>query len=85
VSVNNLAASTTYNQFLLSDFIANNSLIDLNSVRYIELVLKSSSGGSVDIADIGLYEIPEPSALAGSIFALGLGVTFLRRKQENND
>jgi hypothetical protein len=85
VSVNNLAASTTHNQFLLSDFIANNSLINLNSVRYIELVLKSSAGGSVDIADIGLYEIPEPSALAGSIFALGLGVTFLRRRQENND
>lgn len=85
VSVNNLAASTTYNQFLLSDFIANNSLIDLNSVRYIELVLESSSGGSVAISDFGLYEIPEPSALAGSIFALGLGVTFLRRRQENND
>jgi hypothetical protein len=85
VPVNNLAASTTYNQFLLSDFIAKNPLINLNSVRYIELVLESSAGGSVDIADIGLYEIPEPSALAGSIFALGLGVTFLRRRQENND
>ena len=85
VSVNNLAASTTHDQFLLSDFIAYNSLIDLNSVRYIELVLESSSGGSVAISDFGLYEIPEPSALAGSIFALGLGVTFLRRRQENND
>jgi len=85
VPVNNLAASTTYNQFLLSDFIAKNPLINLNSVRYIELVLESSAGGSVAISDIGLYEIPEPSALAGSIFALGLGVTFLRRRQENND
>ena len=85
VSVNNLAASTTHNQFLLSDFIADNPLIDLNSVKYIELVLESSSGGAVAISDFGLYEIPEPSALAGSIFALGLGVTFLRRRQENND
>jgi hypothetical protein len=82
VSVNNLAASTTYNQFLLSDFVG----INLNSVKYIELVLEgSSAGAAVDIDSFGLYEIPEPSALAGSIFALGLGVTFLRRKQENND
>jgi len=85
VSVNNLAASTTYDQFLLSDFIADNPSINLNSVRYIELVLESSAGGSVAIDSFGLYEIPEPSALAGSIFALGLGVTFLRRRQENND
>jgi len=81
VSVNNLAASTTYNQFLLSEFAG----VNLNSVQYIELVLESSAGGSVAIDSFGLYEIPEPSALAGSIFALGLGVTFLRRRQENND
>ena len=81
VTVNGLSASTTYNQFLLSDF----SGIDFTQVRYIELVLGGSSGSGVDIDSFGLYEIPEPSALGGSIFALGLGVTFLRRKQENND
>lgn len=80
-SVNNLSASTTHTQFLLSDF----DTLDLTQVRYIELVLEGSSGAAVDIDSFGLYEIPEPSALGGSIFALGLGVTFLRRKQENND
>jgi hypothetical protein len=81
VSVNNLAASTTDTQFLLSDFAG----LNLTNVRYIELVLEGSSGVAVDIDSFGMYEIPEPSALAGSIFALGLGVTFLRRKQENKD
>jgi hypothetical protein len=81
VSVNNLAASTTDTQFLLSDFAG----LNLTNVRYIELVLEGSSGAAVDIDSFGMYEIPEPSALAGSIFALGLGVTFLRRKQENKD
>ena len=81
VRINDLVGSTTYNQFLLSDFVG----VNLNAVRYIELVLEGDSGAAADIDSFGLYEIPEPSALAGSIFALGLGVTFLRRKQENND
>ena len=81
VSINDLVASTTYNQFLLSDFVN----VNLSNVRYIQLVLDGSSAAAADIDSFGLYEIPEPSALAGSILALGLGVTFLRRKQENND
>jgi len=81
VSINDLVGSTTYNQFLLSDFVG----VNLNAVRYIQLVLDGDSAAAADIDSFGLYEIPEPSALAGSIFALGLGVTFLRRRQENND
>ena len=81
VSINDLVGSTTYNQFLLSDFVG----VNLNAVRYIELVLDGDSASAADIDSFRMYEIPEPSALAGSIFALGLGVTFLRRRQENND
>jgi hypothetical protein len=81
VTLNGLTGSTIYNQFLLSDF----SNINFAQVRYIELVLGGSDGSAVDIDSFGLYEVPEPSALAGSLFALGLGVTFLRRKQEDND
>ncbi|MEY3825733.1 MAG: hypothetical protein RLZZ148_545 [Cyanobacteriota bacterium] len=85
VSINDLVGSTTYNQFLLSDFASGMDAVNLRNVRYIELVLDGDSASAADIDSFRMYEIPEPSALAGSIFALGLGVTFLRRRQENND
>ena len=81
VTVNNVTGDTGPNQFLLSQFAG----VNLDSIRYIELVIDGSSGFTADIDSFTLYEIPEPSALVGSIFAVGVSISFLKRKHDDNE
>ena len=81
VTVNNVTGDTGPNQFLLSQFAG----VNLDSIRYIELVIDGSSGFAADIDSFTLYEIPEPSALVGSIFAVGVSISFLKRKHDDNE
>jgi hypothetical protein len=81
VTVNNVTGTTGPTQFLLSQFAD----LDLDSIRYIELVIDGAPGFSANIDSFTLYEIPEPSALVGSIFAVGVSISFLRRKHDDNE
>jgi len=81
VTVNNVTATTGPDQFLLSQFAG----VNLDSIRYIELVIDGAPGFDANIDSFTLYEIPEPSALVGSIFAVGVSISFLRRKHDDNE
>jgi hypothetical protein len=76
------AGTTSPDLFNFTDFLALNPMLDFNDVKYIELVLDGPTGFALELDHFRVFEIPEPSAVLGSIFALGLGLGASKRRKE---
>jgi hypothetical protein len=77
------AGPTAPTLFNFSDFLAMNSMLDFNDVKYIELVLDGPPGFTFELDSFRVFEIPEPSAILGSFLALGLGLGLNKQRQED--